>query len=126
MSEDVRPYGAGDERDDNAGARLKELRALTEKLGQSQRGLARELELDERTMRYYFSGQHPTPLAVVYAVRYLALRSQLRSGVLTPEDVAEANARGGHAAIDDLLLSRLEEIDQVADREAGHKSADKR
>jgi DNA-binding XRE family transcriptional regulator len=71
MSEDVKPYGAGDERDDNAPARLKELRALTEQLGLSQRGVAREIEVDERTVRYWFSGQYPTPLAAIYSLRHL-------------------------------------------------------
>jgi hypothetical protein len=102
MSEDVQPYAAGDARDDNAPARLNELRSLTELLELSQRGVGRELEIDERTVRYWFSGQYPTPLAAIYALRYLYARKTGRITVLdlrpdaaiTPDLVASKVADG--------------------------------
>jgi hypothetical protein len=106
MSEDVKPYGAGDERDDNAPARLKELRALTEQLGLSQRGVAREIEVDERTVRYWFSAQYPTPLVVIYALRHLrdakAAGGQFRRTFVMPPEFVGCELRvdaGGKAAI---------------------------
>ena len=47
-----------------------QLRKLLDRAGLSQRGAARELEIDERTMRYYCAGQ-PIPKAVEYAMLWL-------------------------------------------------------
>ena len=44
-----------------------------EDAGLSQRGAARELGIDERTMRKYCSGDLPVPRTIILALRYLAL-----------------------------------------------------
>ena len=49
------------------------LRAQLEKAGLSQRGAARELEIDERTMRRYCSGELPVPSTITMALRWLAI-----------------------------------------------------
>lgn len=48
-----------------------ELRALLAACGRSQRGMAKALDINERTMRYYASGELPIPRAVEYAIKYL-------------------------------------------------------
>jgi len=48
-----------------------ELRAQLEKGGLSQRGAARELGLDERTMRKYCAGALPVPLVVQLALKWI-------------------------------------------------------
>lgn len=90
MSEDVKPYIAGAARDGNAAARLTELRSLTMKLDLSQRGVARELEVDERTVRYWFSGQYPTPISAIYALRYLAEMKARANPAHSGQDAANA------------------------------------
>lgn len=45
------------------------LRAELERLGLSQRGLARELDLDERTVRRWCAGDSPVPRVVWLAIR---------------------------------------------------------
>jgi hypothetical protein len=49
----------------------KQLQRLLDSAELSQRGTARELELNERTMRRYASGDQAIPRVVEYAVRYL-------------------------------------------------------
>lgn len=49
-----------------------DFRKLLEAAGLSQRGAARELEIDERTMRRYCSGELPVPKPVALAVERLA------------------------------------------------------
>lgn len=49
-----------------------ELRSLLEAAGLSQRGAARQLDIDERTMRRYCAGELPVPRAVEYALMHLA------------------------------------------------------
>lgn len=49
-----------------------QLRKLLDKADLSQRGAARELEIDERTMRRYCSGESPVPRTVEYSLRWLA------------------------------------------------------
>ncbi len=49
----------------------KQLQRLLDNAELSQRGTARELELNERTMRRYVSGDQPIPRVVEFAVRYL-------------------------------------------------------
>jgi hypothetical protein len=49
----------------------KQLQRLLDSAELSQRGTARELELNERTMRRYVSGDQPIPRVVEFAVRYL-------------------------------------------------------
>lgn len=46
------------------------MRALRE-AGLSQRGTAKALEINERTMRRYVAGDQPIPRVVEYAVRWL-------------------------------------------------------
>jgi transcriptional regulator with XRE-family HTH domain len=50
-------------------AQLK--RALA-KAGLSQRGAAKRLEINERTMRRYISGEQPMPRVVEYALYWLS------------------------------------------------------
>lgn len=66
--EDVTPYGEKD----SAAARANELRELAAKLGLSQRATAQALEVDDRTLRYWFSAQYAAPVMAIYAMRYLA------------------------------------------------------
>jgi hypothetical protein len=70
MSEDVTPYMA------QVAERptVEELRELIAQSGLSQRKAAEALDLGERQMRYYASGQQPIPLVVIYALRYLVGR----------------------------------------------------
>ncbi len=53
-----------------------QLRAQLEKSGLSQRGAARELDIDERTMRRYVAGELPVPRVVDYALRWLTMREK--------------------------------------------------
>lgn len=48
-----------------------ELRKLIERGGYSQRGAAKELQVSERMMRYYCSGEQPVPHVVMLAMRHL-------------------------------------------------------
>lgn len=48
-----------------------QLRALLDKAGLSQRGAAKQLGIDERTMRRYCAGE-TMPRTVEYALRWLA------------------------------------------------------
>jgi len=48
-----------------------QLRKLLDSNGLSQRGAARKLEIDERTMRRYVAGDQPVPQVVVFALRRL-------------------------------------------------------
>lgn len=49
-----------------------DLRALLERAGLSQRRAARELDIDERTMRRYCGGEIPIPRVVTLALERLA------------------------------------------------------
>lgn len=59
------------------------LRAWLTEYGRTQRGLARELGVDERTIRYYCSGQQPVPRVVWLALAHLASESALDA--ITPD-----------------------------------------
>ena len=48
-----------------------ELRDLLARAGLSQRAAARELHIDERTMRRYCAGQLPVPRAIELALRFI-------------------------------------------------------
>lgn len=50
------------------------IRAEIARLGRSQRGLARELDIDERTMRRYCSGELEVPQVVWLALKALRPR----------------------------------------------------
>ena len=52
-----------------------ELKGLLARCGLSQRGAARSLEIHERTMRKYISGEAAIPRTVELALRWLALQS---------------------------------------------------
>lgn len=73
MSEDVKPYGAprSDAVKDPRRPSPDDLRAVIGRLNMSQRGAARAIGIDERTMRYYLAGAQPVPVAVFYALLYL-------------------------------------------------------
>jgi predicted transcriptional regulator len=50
--------------------------------GLSQRGAARELEISERMMRYYCSGEQPVPKVVILALeRLIDLQHQVAAKV---------------------------------------------
>jgi hypothetical protein len=48
------------------------LRSTLEELGMSQREAARRLEVDDRTMRYWCSGQMPIPKVIKLAIETLS------------------------------------------------------
>jgi len=50
----------------------RQLAQLLAAAGLSQRGAARELAINERTMRRYVSGEQPVPRVVALALAYLA------------------------------------------------------
>ena len=79
MSEDVKPYGAGVVRPRPT---PEELRELLGQLGMSQRGAAKELGIDERTMRYWASGDSPIPPMAIYALKWLGLQDKARANAL--------------------------------------------
>lgn len=49
-----------------------QLQRLLDRAGLSQRGAAKELEINERTMRSYVLGERPIPKTVELAVKWLA------------------------------------------------------
>lgn len=49
-----------------------QLQRLLDRAGLSQRGAAKALEINERTMRKYVSGDSPVPKTVELALLYLA------------------------------------------------------
>jgi hypothetical protein len=54
----------------------KQLRTTLARIGLSQRGAARLLGIDERTMRKYIAGDLVIPELLVWALRGLALRER--------------------------------------------------
>lgn len=48
-----------------------QLQKLLDSAGLSQRGAAKEIEINERTMRKYISGESPIPKTVEYAVLWI-------------------------------------------------------
>ena len=50
------------------------LRSLVEGAGLSQRAAARAVGINERTMRYYLSGDNPCPYSVQFALESLQKR----------------------------------------------------
>jgi hypothetical protein len=93
MSEDVKPYGAGVAPSRPTPEKLRELLA---QLGMSQRGAAKELGIDERTMRYWASGDTPIPPMAMYALRWLGSQDKTRANALV--DLQTSAARGPHSA----------------------------
>lgn len=69
MSEDMKPYGDQVRRDEPT---PDELRALIARTGLSQRRAAEAIDVSERMMRYYASGQEKIPRNVLFALRWLA------------------------------------------------------
>lgn len=53
-----------------------QLQKLLDRAGLSQRGAARELEINERTMRRYVAGDMKVPRVVEYAVLWLISQRQ--------------------------------------------------
>ena len=54
----------------------KQLRAALARMGLSQRGAARLLDINDRTMRKYIAGDLVIPELLVWALRGLAQREQ--------------------------------------------------
>jgi hypothetical protein len=111
MSEDVQPYGAaGDPRL----ARVEELRALVAELEQSQRELADELGIESRSLRRWLSGDGVFPDMAILALRHLVAKKRgdlqphqrTANDPVTPDEIAEANKRGGPQAVDELVHGR--------------------
>ena len=57
-----------------------QLQRLLDRTGLSQRGAAKALEINERTMRKYVSGDSKIPKTVELALRYLESQSQSKGG----------------------------------------------
>jgi hypothetical protein len=95
----------------------KQLRAVLARMGLSQRGAARLLNIDERTMRKYVAGDLVIPEMLVWALRGLAQRDE---GVSTsivrsalgplPEDFCNVqNSQPDHSIRKRKLSARLAE-----------------
>lgn len=54
-----------------------QLQKLIDSAGLSQRGAAKEIGINERTMRKYVSGESPIPKAVEYAVLWITKHLRL-------------------------------------------------
>jgi hypothetical protein len=93
MSEEVKPYDTGRRSENPTPEELRELIAQT---GLSQRKAAEELDLAERTMRYYASGQQDIPRVVIYALRYLVSQEHGRGNALV--DLQTGQVRGPTSA----------------------------
>jgi len=120
MSEDVAPYGAGEIASD---PHTLELRALIKLLEMSQREAADAIGVETRSMRRWVAANPPPPLMAILALRYLLAKARgplhwsqrSPNDPITPEDIAAANARGGEAAVDELLRTSVaDESDRVA------------
>jgi plasmid maintenance system antidote protein VapI len=55
-----------------------QLQKALDRVGLSQRGAAKALEINERSMRRYCSGEQPVPKTVELAVLYLAEHPEAR------------------------------------------------
>ena len=90
------------------------IRARLAALGLSQREAARQLGVDDRTMRYYCAGKEPVPPAVMLALEELRANAALASStaVVLPELEAAYEAADRDAQpLDELLLAgRLKEV----------------
>ena len=71
------------------------LRQYLQEAGYSQRAAARELQIDDRTMRRYLSGDQAVPPTVFLSIRHLAMMKRnnevialLRDGTLSTSDGA--------------------------------------
>lgn len=53
-----------------------QLKRALRNAGLSQRGAAKALEINERTMRRYISGEQPIPRVVEYALNWLIQEQQ--------------------------------------------------
>lgn len=53
------------------------IRQLLSDGGYTQRGAARELQISERMMRYYCSGEQPVPRVVMLAIEHLVSCQQV-------------------------------------------------
>lgn len=51
---------------------VAQLKRALAKAGLSQRGAAKSLDINERTMRRYIAGEQPVPRVVEYAIYWLA------------------------------------------------------
>jgi hypothetical protein len=51
-----------------------QLQRLLDRAGFSQRGMAKELQINERTMRRYCSGEQKIPWVVEYAILFVCYR----------------------------------------------------
>jgi len=61
-----------------------QLAKLLDRAGLSQRGAAKAIEINERTMRKYIAGQAPIPRTVEYALRWHVHCSSLKAGDKAP------------------------------------------
>lgn len=62
-----------------------QLQKLLDRSGMSQRGAAKALEINERSMRRYCSGEQPIPKTVELALLYLASRAKGKDWVVGAE-----------------------------------------
>lgn len=89
------------------------IRAQIQEAGLSQRGAARVLEIDERTMRRYCAGESPVPTSVTIALRLLVLLHKNKQTIRVIErnpTLAYELIEGGSVNISEQEKNRLKEI----------------
>lgn len=91
MSEDVTPYQAQQAEQPSA----EELRGLLQRAGLGQRAAARELEIEERSLRAMCGGKQRIPRAYIYALRYLADRAPATGPPGIDESTSRIQEKGG-------------------------------
>lgn len=84
------------------------LRDLLARIGLSQRGAARELEVAERTMRYWCSGEQPVPRMAMLALEHLA-SMQLDSRAV---EMMKGGALRTHANGEDTTAESIERAER--------------
>ena len=73
----------------------QQLRNLLLRANLSQRAAARELGVDERTMRYWCAGEHDPPNMAILALDHLAsMQSQVREDALGVSEPAGRSRKG--------------------------------
>lgn len=56
----------------------KQLQKFLDEAEMSQRGAAKALGIDERTMRRYIAGEQPVPRVVEFALRWVAAQKRVK------------------------------------------------
>jgi len=69
-----------------------QLQRLLDRAGLSQRGAAKSLEINERTMRKYVSGDLPIPRTVEYAIQWVCSQSITEANPVTLADASKGES----------------------------------